>query len=206
VERQSKALPHVASTITRPSEPRRVNVTTPSSGPAGRIVTYAPGALPQAARVDLRWPDGFALKTPNTHVCLHPGQSLKGANSRVVSFGCGLEKAGPVPRPLARPTTRTCSQQPMWSTRLRATRPVPAAVPPRLGPRPRCEVLNPLGTAGIRGDAGCTARSRTRRFAGTFGGNGAAPGSLKIVVSPVRVWVSPVLKSPAYGLVLRRLW
>jgi hypothetical protein len=30
---------------------------------------------------------------------------LKGANSRVVSFGRGLEKAGPVPRPLARPTT-----------------------------------------------------------------------------------------------------
>jgi hypothetical protein len=77
---------------------------------------------------------------------------------------------------------------------------------PRLGPRLPCEVLNPPGTARIRRDARCTARSRTCRFAGTFGDSDDYPGSLKIVVSPVRVWVSPFLKNPACGLVLGRLW
>jgi hypothetical protein len=88
VECQSKALRHVASTITRPLEPARVNVTTPSSGPPGRIVTYAPGALPQAPPVHLRRPDGFALWTPNTHVCLHPSQFVppRPPASRVSGF------------------------------------------------------------------------------------------------------------------------
>jgi hypothetical protein len=48
----------------------------------------------------------------------------------------------------------------------------------------------------------CAARSQTYRFAGNFEAVGVHPESLKIVVSPVRVWVSPFLKGPACGLLL----
>jgi hypothetical protein len=69
---------------------------------------------------------------------------------------------------------------------------------PLRGPKPAWNRRYPRDTV-------CTARSAPHRFAGTFDADGASPGSLKIVVSPVRVWVSPFLKKPACGLVLRRL-